>query len=136
MYCTLSHMLGHVTSSANGQPYTIKINKYFLMGLLKRSDSSVFIKWICYCSYRSARRGTTTTKSWLGTTTSSHTTTRAPTTIRFIFTSIAYISVCKRIFYTITFPSRTVKKYTNNSLLLSFFASYYQSIRPKFFLFI
>ena len=27
MYCTLSHMLGHVTSSANGQLYTIKINK-------------------------------------------------------------------------------------------------------------
>ena len=25
MYCTLSHMMGHMTSSANGQLYTIKI---------------------------------------------------------------------------------------------------------------
>ena len=31
-----SHMLGHVTSSANDQLYTIKINKDFLMRLLKR----------------------------------------------------------------------------------------------------
>ena len=38
MYCTLSHMLGHVTSSANGQPYTIKINNFFLMRLLKHSE--------------------------------------------------------------------------------------------------
>ena len=31
LLCTvLSHMLGHVTSSANGQLYTIKINKDFL----------------------------------------------------------------------------------------------------------
>ena len=29
MYCTLSHMLDHLTSSANGQLYTIKINKDF-----------------------------------------------------------------------------------------------------------
>ena len=36
MNCTLSHMLGHVTSSANGQLFTIKINKDFLMRLLKR----------------------------------------------------------------------------------------------------
>ena len=36
MYCTLSHMLCHVTSSANGQLYTIKINKDLLMRLLKR----------------------------------------------------------------------------------------------------
>ena len=34
MYCTLSHMLGHVTSSTNDQLYTIKINKDFLMRLL------------------------------------------------------------------------------------------------------
>ena len=38
MYCSLSHMLGHVTSIANGQLYTIKINKDFLMRLLKRGD--------------------------------------------------------------------------------------------------
>ena len=31
-----SHILGYVTSSTNGQPYTIKINKDFLMRLLKR----------------------------------------------------------------------------------------------------
>ena len=36
MYCTLSHMVGLVTSSANDQLYTIKINKDFLMRLLKR----------------------------------------------------------------------------------------------------
>ena len=36
MYCTLSHMLGHVTSSANGQLYTIEINRNFLMRLLKK----------------------------------------------------------------------------------------------------
>ena len=36
MYCTPSHMLGHVTSSTNGQLYKIKINKDFLMRLLKR----------------------------------------------------------------------------------------------------
>ena len=34
---TLS-MLGHVTKSANDQLYTIKINKDFLMRLLKRSE--------------------------------------------------------------------------------------------------
>ena len=33
---SLSHMLCHVTSSANGQLYTIKINKDLLMRLLKR----------------------------------------------------------------------------------------------------
>ena len=38
-YCTLSHMLGHVTSSANDKLYTIKINKDFLMRLLKRGDT-------------------------------------------------------------------------------------------------
>ena len=38
MYCTLFHMLGHVTSSANDQLYTIEINKDFLMRLLKRGD--------------------------------------------------------------------------------------------------
>ena len=38
MYCTLSNMLGHVTSSTNDQLYTIKINKDFLMRLLKRGD--------------------------------------------------------------------------------------------------
>ena len=36
MYCTPSHMLGHMTSSANDHLYTIKINKDFLMRLLKR----------------------------------------------------------------------------------------------------
>ena len=36
MYCNLSHMVGHVISSANDQLYTIKINKDFLMRLLKR----------------------------------------------------------------------------------------------------
>ena len=36
MYGTLSHMLGHVTSSANGQLYTIKINKVLFIRLLKR----------------------------------------------------------------------------------------------------
>ena len=36
MNFTLSHMLGHVTSSANGQLYTIKINRDLLMRLLKR----------------------------------------------------------------------------------------------------
>ena len=36
LLCTvLSHMLGHVTSSTNGKLYTIKINKDFLMKLLK-----------------------------------------------------------------------------------------------------
>ena len=35
----LSYMLGHVTSSANGQPNTIKINKDFLMILLKCGDT-------------------------------------------------------------------------------------------------
>ena len=34
MYCTTSHMLGHVSSSASGQLYTIKRNKNFLMRLL------------------------------------------------------------------------------------------------------
>ena len=38
MYCTSSHMLGHVTSSANGQLYTIIIYKDFLMRLLKRGE--------------------------------------------------------------------------------------------------
>ena len=36
MYCTLSHMLGHVASPANGKRYKIKINKDFFMRLLKR----------------------------------------------------------------------------------------------------
>ena len=40
MYCTLSHMFGQVTSSANGQLYTIKINKDFRRRLLKRGDMS------------------------------------------------------------------------------------------------
>ena len=31
-------MLGHVTPTANGQLYTIKINKDLLMRLLKRGD--------------------------------------------------------------------------------------------------
>ena len=39
MYCcTPSDMLGHVTSSAYGQLYTIKTNKDFLMRLLKRGS--------------------------------------------------------------------------------------------------
>ena len=38
MYCTPSHMWGHVTSSANGQLYTIITNKDCLMRLLKRSE--------------------------------------------------------------------------------------------------
>ena len=38
MNCTLSHMLGQVTSSANGhQLYTIKIDKDFLMRLLNHT---------------------------------------------------------------------------------------------------
>ena len=40
MYCTLSHILGHVTSSANGQPYKIKINKDFFMRFLKRGETT------------------------------------------------------------------------------------------------
>ena len=35
MYCTLSHMLGHVTKFANDHLYAIKINKDLLMRLLK-----------------------------------------------------------------------------------------------------
>ena len=35
-------MLGHVTSSANGQPYTIKINNDFLMRLLKRGATYAY----------------------------------------------------------------------------------------------
>ena len=39
--CTaLSHMLDHVTTSANGKLYKIKINKYFFMRLLKRGDGN------------------------------------------------------------------------------------------------
>ena len=37
-------MLGHMTSSANGKLYTIKINKYFLMRLLKRGALSCMLK--------------------------------------------------------------------------------------------
>ena len=37
-YCTPSHVWGHVTSSANGKMYTIKINKDSLMRLLKRGE--------------------------------------------------------------------------------------------------
>ena len=40
VHCTLSHMLGHMTSSTNAQLYTIKINKDLLMRLLKRGGSS------------------------------------------------------------------------------------------------
>ena len=42
MYCTLSHMLGHMTSSANGKPYTIKRNKDFLIRLLKRGEADTY----------------------------------------------------------------------------------------------
>ena len=44
--CTvLSHMLGHVTSSTNGQPYTIKINQDFLMRLLKRGEVAYILSY-------------------------------------------------------------------------------------------
>ena len=42
LYRTLSHMLGHVTSSANGQLYTIKINKDFSLRLQKRGALPTF----------------------------------------------------------------------------------------------
>ena len=38
-------MLGHVISSTNGQPYTIKINQDFLMRLLKRGGA-VFLRYL------------------------------------------------------------------------------------------
>ena len=38
MYFTISHMLGHMTSSANDQLYTIKINRDFLTRLLKHGE--------------------------------------------------------------------------------------------------
>jgi len=55
MYYTLSHMVGHVTSSANDQLYTIKINKDFLMRLLKRGDLmfETFYVGIIFSSVRS-----------------------------------------------------------------------------------
>ena len=43
VYCTLSHMLGQLTSYANGQLETIKINKDFLMRLLKRGVLLIYI---------------------------------------------------------------------------------------------
>ena len=42
MYCTPSIMWGYVTSSANGRQYITKINKYFLLTLLKRGDWTLF----------------------------------------------------------------------------------------------
>ena len=41
LYCTPSHLYGHVTSPANGQLYTIKINKEFLERSLNRVDTYV-----------------------------------------------------------------------------------------------
>ena len=41
-----SHMWGHVTSTANGQQYKIKINKDFLMRLLKRGYHAKCISYV------------------------------------------------------------------------------------------